>query len=305
MNKTLKSTLIIAAAIAGIGLVMVIAGLAFGGMQSLSFDSDGITLAKDRAVNTINKSFDNISSLDVDVDLRDVILKEGSELIIQSEGVGPKFSAEDDGGTLTIRENDNHIRFNLNISGFGFVSNNEEHKDLIITYPKGRLNDVNIYSDSGNITVSDLQTRSGKFDTDLGDITLTNTVCQSLETNLDSGNLSLEKVSMDTFKYNLSLGDVDGKNVTAKNVQGYADSGNTKIQGMVSGPMNVSCDLGDIDLILTGKESGYSYDLKTDLGDINLNGQKSESNIIKEYENKPTIKAEADSGSINIKFKSL
>lgn len=302
MNRTLKNTLIIAAAVAVIGLIMAIVGFVLGGMQSISVSADGINLTtKDNSHSRFNQTYTGVTSIDVKVDLRDVILREGSELKVESKGVGKNFKAENKNGTLLISEGGSG-GFSFNI--IGFVGNNKGHSDLIITYPANtKFEDINIESDSGEINVSDMQTSKLILYADMGSVNLNNIHANYLDTKLDSGNLSLKKVNAKKHDFHLDMGSLDAAEYTGGKIQGELSSGDADLSGIVTGPVDIYSDMGNVDLNLIGSENQYSYDLYVDMGDINLNGQKSDSTLTKVYENKPVIKINSDSGDINIKFR--
>ncbi len=303
MNKTLKTSLIIAAAIAIIGLIITIIGFVAGGMQGVVFGSDGIKLAsEDSNTKTLNESFVKIKSIDADLDLRDIILKEGTGFKVESKGVGKNFRVDDNNGHITLSENST-TGFTLNLFGFW---ESHQYSDLVITYPAGtNFEDIKISSDSGTLTIADLNAKNIDLDSDLGDVELKNVIASRLSVKIDSGTLDLDQAKTDTFNFELGLGDLDAKNLTGKTVKGKLDSGSADIEGTITGPVEIYNDLGDVDMTLAGNEDSYSYELATDLGDVVLNGQDSSGNITKINGNKPLIKVTSDMGTVSINFKAL
>ena len=300
MNRTLKNTLIIAAAVAVIGLIIAIIGFAAGGMQAIYIGSDGVKLASESDdSHSIDQPFADITSIEGDFDLRDIILKEGADFRVESKGVGKNFKIENVNGKLIMSDNAN-TGFQLGLFGF---SNSGQHSDIIITYPAGTAFDsIEIDSDSGKITASDLRAGTLDLDSDMGDIVLSDMTADSMDANIDSGKLDLENVNIGDLKFQLGLGDFTADSYTGKKITGELDSGKAKLSGTVTGPVTITDGLGDVDLTLNGKESSYSYDLTTDLGDIDLAGTKTGSNFTKIYGNNPLLKITTDSGNIRIGF---
>lgn len=299
MSSKFKTSLIIAAAIAVIGLVLALIAFLFGGMQPLTISKDGIKLANNDTI-AFDNTYSNITSIDADLDFRDIIIKEGPQFRVQSKGVGTGFKAEDVNGTLTIKDNGKSSWFHFDI--FNFTNEGTEHSDLIITCPKKEMAQVKINTDSGNIKASDINAKNLTLITDFGDIDIVGVIAGKANLDLDSGNLDIEDTNIDTIKFDLEFGDVDAKSLIARSVKGDLSSGSVDMRGRIVGPIDMDLEFGDIDLTLNGKEDQYSYELETEFGDIDLNGHETEGSIIKEYENKPKIKLNLSSGSASIKF---
>lgn len=304
MSRTLKSTFIIAAAIIIIGLMLIVAGVAMGGFKNIIFGSDGIHVDDNNKKQVVNEEYQHITSINVDVDLREVVLKKGDTFKVECHNTSnnTKIKVTEKNGELTVKEK-SKIGFNLNIFGFHWGTKDED--DLIITYPEHKMKDVTISADSGTIQVSDLVSDNINLNTDLGEQILKNVNAKSIKTTADSGTIELKNVHTDSLEFKASLGEIKAEKLIARSVTGSADSGSVNIHGKITGPVDINTDLGEIDMDLVGSEDAYSFELKTDLGEVELNGKDYGNNLIKEYENKPLIKAYADSGSISIDFKSM
>lgn len=304
MNAKLKNSMIIACAIAIIGLILAIIGFVMGGMQGISVSADGVKISSvESNAKQLNETYSNINAIDADVDIRDIILKQGTEFKVESKGVGENFIAKVENNKLYIREEE-PTKFHISFINFGFFTGKGEYEDLIITYPANTsFQDINIESDSGIIKIGNAKISKLNLDADLGDIVLDNLRVDSLFANLSSGKLLLDKVHADTFKFEMDLGDMEAIDFSGRKIQGDSDSGSVKLIGTVTGPINIDSDLGDVDLRLNGKENQYSYELKVDLGTITLNGKETEGAITTIYDNKPLININNDSGDIDISFR--
>jgi|GEM_PF-6986717 len=306
MNTTLKNTMIIAAAVAIIGLVIAIIGFALGGMQVVNVSADGISLEKQgEGVIKIDESFDKdtINSIQGNFDLRDIELKTGtvgSEINVFSKGVGRSFNVENVNGVLTFTDNKSTL-FNFNL--FGSYGNGQ-FKKLIITYPVGtELNDVSIKSSSGDISISDLKADGMTINSDLGDVKFDNVTISKFSTDISSGNLKLINTNFKSMKFDLDLGDINASGYNGEEITGRLSSGDIKLEGILTGPVDITSDLGDLTFNISGNENMFSYDIKTDLGDVQLNGQKSGSSLMKIYENKPLFKVNSSFGDVRINTK--
>lgn len=84
------------------------------------------------------------------------------------------------------------------------------------------------------------------------------------------------------------------------------DVGSVNFDGSVSTKVEADCDVGSINLILAGAATDYNYQIKCELGSINVDGRS-----FAGFSNKQTIdnggtkkmELECDVGSLNVKFK--
>lgn len=299
MNRTLKSTMIIAVAVAVIGAIIAIIGISMGGIKTVTFGWGGVKVGEDTRGESFSQVYSGIKSMDIDVDLRDVVLVQGSEFKVECKDIGTdvKLVVTEEQGKLTVKDKwDKKFSFNI----FGFTFNNDGDTDVTITYPAGNMDDIKISMDSGSLEISDLVVGNLKLHSDLGNIKMKNIEAKSIDASLDSGDLDMYATKTKDLKYDLDLGSLYAEGFTAVNINGKISSGNTKIVGSFTGTADMSGDLGSVDLMLSGTEDQYSYDLAADLGNVKLNSQKTDGTIIKEYGNKPKMKIRTDSGDITI-----
>lgn len=310
MNSKLRTSMIIAAAVAIIGLILAFVGLAFGGMKAVSIGSDGIKLeGQDKGVIEIDKSFDpkTVKSIDGNFDLRDVIFKAapaGTEINVSSKGVSKDFFIENKDGVLTMADSHQGSTFSdFHFYLFNFYGSGP-WKDITITYPAGsEFEDISIHSDSGSINISDLKANDMKISSDLGDTKLDNVSTITLDHDSNSGNFNLINTNIKSLKFNMDLGDATATGYNGEEIAGSSNSGNVNFEGSIKGPVDISSDLGDVTFKIKGSEEQFSYDLSTDLGDVTLNGQGAGNNLTKTYEGKPLFKVENDAGNIKVEFK--
>lgn len=303
-NTKRNRSLIIATAVATIGLILIVIGYVAGGMQGLSVSANGVELyGKNGESVPLSETYSNVTSIDADVDIRDITLKEGTEFKVESKGVGKNFQTTLENGKLKISESDSE-GFSFSLFTIGFFNGSDEYSDLVITYPAGsKFENVNIESDSGLVEISDAHISRLDLDNDMGDIKLNNIIVDSLNASVDSGKLTLDKVNADSFKFEMDMGNLKATNFTGGKVSGESSSGTVSIAGTVVGPVDIYNDLGNINLRLNGTENQYSYELESDLGSIKVNNKKSEGKLTTIYDNKPKIKLLCDSGNIDISFK--
>lgn len=126
---------------------------------------------------------------------------------------------------------------NTNFSLFHF-SFGEEEPVFELTVPKGyQLDDITIESKLGDVSLENVAANNVDITQHMGDIDCTQVSCS-------------EKIVLDQ-----KMGDVTYK-------------------GKQSGELSIDNKMGDIDIEIYGAQSDYRYDLKTSMGDIEINDEE-------------------------------
>jgi hypothetical protein len=243
---------ITAAALLLVGIILMGAGFAMGGMKSVYLTNDGTKIIPSEVkIAKVDKRFENLSDLDVDLMQANLILEEGDEFRLSGtydERMG-KIEISDADGKLRIRQPSGNKFFGISNFGFslqGILPDSEDCR-LTLTYPKGtKFGDVLLNCDlgnvdlneltasgeisvdisSGNLTVKDLTAKTIQFDTDLGD-----TECSGLSASdsaifdTNSGDLTIDGLSTKLFKTDLDLGNCHLTDIEADNAETSLSSG--------------------------------------------------------------------------------
>ena len=164
----------------------------------------------------------------------------------------------------------------------------------------------------GSLTVNDGQFESGKFKNSLGEISFNNSQISSGKINASSGNITLSNSQFASGEIANSLGDVNLNSSKISDSTLKISSGSLNSEQLeLAGTISITDQLGDINLhLVSGSLSQLSFDLKTDLGEIDIpsgmnvehsKGDELGGSAIRKVENPPTtLTASAQSGSIKL-----
>ena len=164
----------------------------------------------------------------------------------------------------------------------------------------------------GTLTVNDGQFASGKFKNSLGEISFNNSQINSGKINASSGTITLSNSQFASGEIANSLGDVNLNTSKISDSTLKISSGSLNSEQLeLAGTISITDQLGDINLhLVSGSLSQLSFDLKTDLGEIDIpsginvehsKGDELGGSAIRKVENPTTtLTASAQSGSIKL-----
>ncbi len=263
MKKSMKITLIVAAALVGLGLCLSVAGFALGGrfseLRSLRFDSAtgqwqtaGTAepeVVGDYTGDTVTVPTNGIMSLDVDWTAGDVniLLTDGDEITV-TETVNRKvpdncaMSVKNEGGTLKIRYTGEDMLDMPNMA----------EKELTVRLPRSmNLPELHLSGVSADFNVAALPVRDTfTFDTVSGELK-TGMIdnCTTAEINTVSGKVQLEG-SFSEISAGSTSGEID---LTLRSLPGRVD---------------ISTVSGSVDMELAADNVGFTVDYSTVSGDL-------------------------------------
>ena len=257
MSKVRKNILSITVTACLLGLGLILAGLASGGLQDLARSSATSTkMAKQE------ETYDNIHSLNLDLSNRSVIIEESPDdkvhlTYYQGDGkTTEKISTKAENGSLYIKESSFFININSGLrSLLGLINGDlERTQQITLSLPKGRnLEQVKASLANGSLSINDLTIKKLKADLSNGSIELSHSQIETGSIENDNGSIELVQTSLTDTQISLFNGSITGDKLTLK------------------GNINMSSDNGSIDLHLTEETyKAISLDLQTDLGDIEL-----------------------------------
>lgn len=169
-------------------------------------------------------------------------------------------------------------------------------------------NDVVVEETSGKITITD--TRSGnvkkkklvKVSIPLGK------EFDRVSLGVDMGTIDLDcDLNVQDFSVEVGAGEFDGYgNITAVNCDLQVGAGTIDIDQIDVQKLSADCGAGEIDMVITGKEKDYNYDLSCGMGEIDLedseySGLGIEKTISNEGAKKEMV-LECGMGEIDVEF---
>ena len=257
MSKVRKNILSITVTACLLGLGLILAGLAGGGLQDLVRSSATSTkMAKQE------ETYDNIHSLNLDLSNRSVIIEESPDdkvhlTYYQGDGkTTEKISTKAENGSLYIKESSFFININSGLrSLLGLINGDlERTQQITLSLPKGRnLEQVKASLANGSLSINDLTIKKLKADLSNGSIELSQSQIKSGSIESANGSIELVQTSLTDTQISLSNGSITSDKLTLK------------------GNINMSSGNGSIDLHLAEETyKAISLDLQTDLGGIEL-----------------------------------
>lgn len=303
MNKTFKIITIIAAALIGVGILMVGLTFVFGMNPTHLFDA-----IKHKNISsmdqTVKEELQEFQSISVDTNYQEVVLKEGETFHIaySYNSEYSELSHEIENGTLVITE-ERKDKVGLSNDLLDIINGTEGVGVIEITYPKQTaFRDVRIVSDMGEVEAENFYSNNLQVAVDLGSIDLKEINVQTLQVRAAAGDVSLSNGSADRAELELDLGSLETENWNTKGLVADLSGGEADLNGVFLGETNIDCDLGSIELQVLDSKDNYSYQIDVDLGDIHVDGKKvkSGSSVNKNVENK--IDLNAGAGDIKLNF---
>ncbi|MBO6215262.1 MAG: DUF4097 family beta strand repeat protein [Lachnospiraceae bacterium] len=202
---------------------------------------------------TFSEDYDNISQIEVDCDIINLIIKEGDRTNISIE------SQKDMAPTVTSAGNVVSIKQNLSSSYRGDfkLSDLKDHIcDVTITVPANGISQFSADVSLGEIDISDLNSLSVSIISNAGDISIDNLTSQQLTVDADMGN-------------------IEGSNISAATASFNADMGNVDISELSSNNLKAEVNMGNIEVSFANDIDDYNIALSTDVGNVSVNGKSS------------------------------
>ena len=223
-----------------------------------------------------SEKLEAFSGIDVDVAVADVYLGIGSDYSISYEGsksLEPVVNVAN--GVLAVKQKSVKINADVNLKC-----------KITITVPADtQLDDIGVSVDAGKINVQDLTVRDLVTEADAGSLKLTNCVIERANIDVDAGDIEINDSTIDKSEVSADAGNIEMDQIELDNIVVKADMGNITM-----------------DLPLAYEE--YSYDIKVDLGNATVGGEKFKGFVSKEGNNGPhKIKATCNLGNIDIDVK--
>ena len=257
MSKVRKNILSITVAACLLGLGLILAGLASGGLQDLVRSSATSTKRAKQ-----EETYDNIHSLNLDLSNRSVIIEESPDdkvhlTYYQGDGkTTEKISTKAENGSLYIKESSFFINISSGLRSLLSLINGdlERTQQITLSLPKGRnLEEVKASLANGSLSINDLTIKKLKADLSNGSIELSHSQIQTGSIESANGSIELVQTSLTDTQISLANGSIHSDKLTLK------------------GNINMSSDNGSIDLHLTEETyKAISLDLQTDIGDIEV-----------------------------------
>ena len=169
-------------------------------------------------------------------------------------------------------------------------------------------NDVVVKETSGKITITDTRSGNVKKKKQIKVIVPSGKDFDTVSLGVDMGTIDLEcDLKVQELSVEVGAGEFSGYgNITAAYCDLQVGAGTIDIDQLDIQKLNADCSAGEIDMVVTGKEKDYNYDLSCGMGEINLedseySGLGIEKNISNEGARKDMV-LECGMGEIAVEF---
>lgn len=169
-------------------------------------------------------------------------------------------------------------------------------------------NDVVVKETSGKITITDTRSGNVKKKKQIKVIVPSGKDFDTVSLGVDMGTIDLEcDLKVQELSVEVGAGEFSGYgNITAAYCDLQVGAGTIDIDQIDVQKLNADCGAGEIDMVVTGKEKDYNYDLSCGMGEIDLedseySGIGIEKNISNEGARKDMV-LECGMGEIDVEF---
>ena len=169
-------------------------------------------------------------------------------------------------------------------------------------------NDVVVKETSGKITITDTRSGNVKKKKQIKVIVPSGKDFDTVSLGVDMGTIDLEcDLKVQELSVEVGAGEFSGYgNITAVNCDLQVGAGTIDIDQIDVQNLNADCGAGEIDMVVTGKEKDYNYDLTCGMGEIELedseySGLGIEKTISNEGAKKEMV-LECGMGDIDVEF---
>ena len=169
-------------------------------------------------------------------------------------------------------------------------------------------NDVVVKETSGKITITDTRSGNVKKKKQIKVIVPSGKDFDTVSLGVDMGTIDLEcDLKVQELSMEVGAGEFSGYgNITAAYCDLQVGAGTIDIDQLDIQKLNADCGAGEIDMVVTGKEKDYNYDLSCGMGEIDLenseySGLGIEKNISNEGAKKDMV-LECGMGEIDVEF---
>ena len=299
--------LVIILVVAGIFLMMI--GYLLGASTTLYLDRTGIHVPKEIEYRIKDLDIGYINEIYIDINHCDVEFIKADKYGIDACSYDTEWEWSHENDTLII---DHSNRYSMHILSLN-LSNQSPKRNYIKVYlpNEAKLNSVQITSNSGSMTIGDLDAELLKIYSSYGNVKLNSVSCISMSIDLDSsdftgkdlvaesisytnkyGDSRFSNVNADTFTADCNSGDltldtctyndmsiknsygkVNSNDLTCNKADISAYSGDVTISGNLYGETQINANYSDINITTSGMAEDYSYDLTTKYGKIVFDGE--------------------------------
>lgn len=201
--------------------------------------------------------------------------------------------------SVSIKNNGGNVDIS-NISA-GDLQIEADYGNVLLSNIKGE--DYTVTMESGKAEIESISGNSLNLSNAYGEVTLEEVALKNeAEIYAESGNIELNDVNIPNLTAESDYGDITGKMVSVRQAELRLESGECKLRKLDTDNIKVESSYGDVELDLIQLLDDFSYDLYTDYGELYVSDKKMGSQYESLQDDKEKkISINCESGDIEIK----
>lgn len=223
--------------------------------------------------------YKDIKNLDIDCEMGSVEIVYGKSFRMETYGLPERNTAKD---SLSFEAYTENQTLYISVQSEKVHIGSSLKPRIKIIVPEN-MNSIHINQNAGLVKLSGIKGTSLEAVSDLGEVVLDRCEFDDIYAQSNMGQITLDRCQFDQGEFNNDLGSID-------------------ISGKTTGSLYAYSDGGSITLNLDQLIKDVSLDLSADLGEIKINGEKTEGSSYVSNSGNIQIHGEVDLGSIEANF---
>lgn len=301
------------------GVVLALIGRMCGA-RTVEFEKRTKNLTGQSVMSLTEDELRSVKNLSIDVGVTSLTMEQGEHFEIIKKEVGSgihigkhrlfeasELQYEIDDDTLYITDNspEGVLRFfgnsTITIPLIGNIGNANKYE--IILPENLSLDDVDIDTGAGSISVEELQAKDVNVDIGAGEIRFDKVTCDDFSTDVGAGEIRIgEMYSAGSVVMEMSMGEIRIEDGEYRNVQADVSMGELRMAGKMEGENSFDCSMGEIRLQLEHPRDYYSISASKAMGEIYIDGSEKGDYESEGQDGSSTIEADVSMGEIHMEF---
>jgi len=194
----------------------------------------------------------DIKDLNINVsygEIRIVKSNDNDKITVSAQNADSTYKVTQTDNTLSIIDSKNYNHKHINWDAF-----HDDHIIIQLSIPE------NMTFSNSNISLNAGLMEAKSFSAD------------TLNLNVDAGQFSCDNLQVNEItSLTIGAGKLDVKKGTIKNLDLQCGTGQATIYATLDGKNSLNCSVGEINLITSGKESDFNYDISCAIGKVDIN----------------------------------
>lgn len=276
MKTSTRKLIIICSCMVVVGLILLGAGMAFGGRPGVAWNRNGVTSPYSQSKTCVLEKtrIDPFSDVDIQIgsyaDIQ-ILPSDNDQFYLEYklDGDAGDPSYEVRKGSLNLIHTGNSSRVGINFFYFGSFNLDADIRTYVKLYiPEDTdMGNLRVYNDSGDFSMDSLAFGDAELDVSYGDVKLKNMNFQDLEVNMESGDFKAEDMAARDLLLKNEYGDITMDKSKVQKAEIKLDSGDMEADDLTSVSLAAESEYGSITL---DKFSTETAEITMESGDLHL-----------------------------------